>query len=140
MKDNKYIKYFLEAQQIVKDRYDNEKELAKELQAKYPQLKDLSIADSNITVNTNHHSIYFSQWSDAKFEIKHVCSGEEDMPDTVEEFKAMKKELKQSYNDCEAVFHLLAPIMLPANYEYAAKIIKENKELDEAKAIAEEEV
>lgn len=75
--------------------------LEQNLKEDFPNLENLYISTDSIEIRTKHHTLRYSYWGDGwKTKIKFVCDGNQQMPDTVEEFKAIKDSIQDDKNQC----------------------------------------
>ena len=83
--------------------------LEQELVKKFPNITDLYVSVDAISVETKHHTLRRSQYSRDSWKSlpRMICNGEMKLPDTVEDFEAMKKMIQDDYEQClGAIFYL----------------------------------
>ena len=132
------VKALIEMQKQMNDKYTMEKNLTELIRKDFADIDRITVSDTSISVDTKHHSMYMSKWSDNAEEIiepcpKMVCDGDAKMPETIEEFNEMKSLMADSKQQCAEVFSLLAPMFFEKEYKYLKTKYEELKAIEASK-------
>ena len=127
------VKELLVMQNYLRERDDLQKNLVSSLKNIHPELEEVSISETSLSVKTKKHSLYVSLWSDDvsmyfKPEPTMSCDGKMELPDTVEEFKQMKQYMEDDKNSCIGAYKKLFPIFLPETYNKLKNRYEMNRE------------
>ena len=131
------VKALIEMQRQLNEKHEMEKDLIKLIKKDFSHIDRITVSDTSMAIDTKHHSMYMSKWSDKAEEIiepdpKMICDGEMKMPETVEEFNEMKAFMKDNKQQCIEIFNLLAPMFFEKEYEYLEEKYKNEKAIEAA--------
>ena len=132
MKTNKEtpeVVKLLKMQKYLEDKDELEDNLAKKIKERYPYFDVIRVSDTALDIRTKNYSIYISKWTDdwtlaVDPTPKMSCDGSMKLPDTVEQFEAMKTAMEDERQQCISVFKELFPIFFPELLIHLKQIAK----------------
>ncbi len=98
--------------QIVKENHPNlRNDIKHKLQKQYPTVKDFWFTETELEITTQNHTFRISRYGEPIENLKpiHICNNQE-MPETVEDFLAMKEQTQKDYNECNEAMQYMAKL------------------------------
>lgn len=91
-------------QHLAKTKYSIEEQLVELLQERFPNVESIYFDYDVFKITTKKHTIRYSKWGDKFPEPQMVCDEQPKIPDTIEEFKAMKDFIEDDRRQCNTAY------------------------------------
>lgn len=105
--EKKLLEKMKKYQELAHEKDAMQYKLSELMRYKFPNIVDVFFNDSSIEIATEKHVIRRSLWSDNPTEPRFVCDNPK-MPETIEEFAAMKKYLEDDKQQCLTAYYWLS--------------------------------